>query len=99
MRALRSDKHRVFVTYCVLGNFKNPAKANYGRGAAAARSCGFGPPTSKPITVAHIAWRLLQDERNGVCSRAFAVLENWSVFSLRLNPSIASAIRLCRGHA
>ena len=63
MRALSSDRHRAFVQFYVLGTVQNTHKDNYGSQAAAARAAGFGRPTSKPITLAHIAWRLMQDER------------------------------------
>ena len=63
MRALPNDRWRLFVETYLWETFTNGNKNNYGAQAAAARKAGFGTPRSKPITLAHIGWRLLKDDR------------------------------------
>jgi hypothetical protein len=63
MRALPNDRWRLFVETYLWETFHNGNKDNYGAQAAAARKAGFGTPRSKPITLAHIGWRLLKDDR------------------------------------
>ena len=63
MRALPNDRWRLFVDTYIWETFTNGNKDNYGAQAAAARKAGFGSPRSKPITLAHIGWRLLKDDR------------------------------------
>jgi hypothetical protein len=63
MLALPSPKWRTFVTAFVFESIRNAAKDNYGAQAAAARRAGFGKPSTSPRSMAHIAWRLLQDPR------------------------------------
>ena len=57
MKALPNDKWRAFVEFYLLENPGRGAQTN------AARRAGFGSPRSKPIDMAHIAWRLMRDER------------------------------------
>ena len=63
MRALPNDRWRLFVETYLWETFHNGNKNNFGAQAAAARKAGFGTPKSKPITLAHIGWRLLRDDR------------------------------------
>ena len=63
MRALPNDRWRLFVETFLWETFTNGNKNNFGAQAAAARKAGFGTPRSKPITLAHIGWRLLKDDR------------------------------------
>ena len=63
MRALPNDRWRLFVETFLWETFTNGNKNNFGAQAAAARKAGFGTPRSKPITLAHIGWRLLRDDR------------------------------------
>jgi phage terminase small subunit len=56
MRALNS-RQRAFVTFYILENPGRGAQTN------AARRAGFGTARSKPIDMAHQAWRLMSDER------------------------------------
>jgi phage terminase small subunit len=56
MKALPA-KWRSFVTFYLLENPGRGAQTN------AARRAGFGTARSKPINMAHIAWRLMRDER------------------------------------
>ena len=62
MRALRS-RHRIFVEHYVFGTLTNSNKNNYGTGAEAARKAGYGSKTARPLTLAHIAWCLMRDDR------------------------------------
>jgi hypothetical protein len=57
MKALPNDKWRAFVEFYLLEDPGRGAQTN------AARRAGFGSPTSKPIDMAHIGWRLMRDER------------------------------------
>jgi hypothetical protein len=63
MRNLPNDRWRLFVETFLWETFTNGNKNNFGAQAAAARKAGFGTPRSKPITLAHIGWRLLRDDR------------------------------------
>jgi hypothetical protein len=63
MRALPNDRWRLFVESYLWETFTNGNKDNYGAQAAAARKAGFGSPRSKPLTLAHIGWRLIKDDR------------------------------------
>jgi phage terminase small subunit len=57
MRALPNNKWRGFVEYFLL------QEPGYGAATAAARSAGFGKPTSSALVLAQIASRLLRDPR------------------------------------
>jgi hypothetical protein len=57
MRALPNARWRAFVEFYLL------EKPGHGAPVAAARRAGFGTPNSKPIDMAHIASRLMRDER------------------------------------
>jgi phage terminase small subunit len=57
MRALPNNKWRGFVEYFLL------QEPGYGAATAAARSAGFGRPTSSALVLAQIASRLLRDPR------------------------------------
>jgi hypothetical protein len=60
MRAL-SAKQRAFVEFYLL---ERPARTGViSNQAAAARRAGYGSPTSTSVSMSHIGWRLLQDER------------------------------------
>jgi hypothetical protein len=63
MRALPNDRWRAFVEFYLLDTCTNGHKNNYGAMAGAARKAGFGNPKTKPRAMAHIAWRLMRDER------------------------------------
>lgn len=63
MRALPNDRWRAFVEFYVLETCTNKHKDNYGAQANAARKAGFGKPKTTPRAMAHIAWRLMSDER------------------------------------
>jgi hypothetical protein len=57
MKALPNAKQRAFVTFYILENPGRGAQTN------AARRAGYGNARTKPIDMAHIAWRLMSDER------------------------------------
>jgi len=63
MRALPNDKWRAFVEFYLLETARNTHKNNYGAQARAYRLAGFGSPKTKPIGMAHVAWRLMRDDR------------------------------------
>lgn len=63
MRALPNDRWRAFVEFYIAQTFTNKNRDNYGAQAAAARAAGFGKPKTTPRAMAHIAWRLMSDDR------------------------------------
>src|SRR5262245_55333734 len=63
MKALPNDRWRAFVEFYLLATYENRNKDNHGAQAAAARAAGFGKPTTKPSAMAHMAWRLMRDDR------------------------------------
>ena len=63
MRALPNDRWRAFLEFYLLGTFTNHRKNNFGAQAEAARKAGFGGPKTKPSAMAHIAWRIMSDDR------------------------------------
>jgi hypothetical protein len=62
MRAL-NPRWRAFVEFYLLETFTNSHKANYGAQARAARKAGFGSPKTTTRAMAHMAWRLMRDDR------------------------------------
>jgi hypothetical protein len=63
MRALPNDRWRAFVQAYLVETYTNKNKDNYGAQASAARQAGFGNPKTTPRAMAHIAWRIMRDER------------------------------------
>jgi hypothetical protein len=63
MRALPNDRWRAFVEFYLLETYRNRHKNNYGPQAAAARKAGFGKPKTTTRAMAHMAWRLMRDDR------------------------------------
>lgn len=63
MKSLPNDRWRAFVEFYLLETCSNDAKNNHGSQAAAARKAGFGNPDTDPHGFAHIAWRLMRDDR------------------------------------
>jgi hypothetical protein len=63
MRALPNDRWRAFVSFYVFGTITNSRKNNFGVQAESARKAGFGGPKTKPSAMAHIAWRIMSDDR------------------------------------
>jgi hypothetical protein len=63
MRALPNDRWRAFVEFYLLGTFTNHRKNNFGAQAEAARKAGFGKLKTTPRAMAHMAWRLMSDDR------------------------------------
>ena len=57
MRALPNHRWRAFVEFYLLENPGRGAQTN------AARRAGFGNARTSPLNMAHIAWRLMRDER------------------------------------
>ena len=57
MRALPNHRWRAFVEFYMLENPGRGAQTN------AARRAGFGNARTSPLNMAHIAWRLMRDER------------------------------------
>jgi hypothetical protein len=51
------------VEFYLLETYENHRQDNYGAQAAAARKAGFGNPKTTPRSMAHIAWRLMRDDR------------------------------------
>jgi hypothetical protein len=61
MKALPNARWRAFVEFYLLGT---PSREGmFSNQAAAARRAGFGKPRSTPRAMAHIGWRLMQDQR------------------------------------
>jgi len=61
MKALPNARWRAFVQFYLLGV---PSREGmFSNQAAAARRAGFGKPRSTPRAMAHIGWRLMQDQR------------------------------------
>ena len=58
MRALPNARWRAFVEFYVLGTAKGGPNAS-----AAARAAGFGKPNSTALRMAHLAWKLMRDDR------------------------------------
>jgi hypothetical protein len=46
-----------------LETYQNGHKANYGAQAQAARKAGFGNPKTSARSMAHMAWRIMRDDR------------------------------------
>jgi hypothetical protein len=63
MKMLPNARWRAFVEFYLLETVSNGAKDNYGAKARAARRAGFGKPTSTTRVMAHLAWKLMRDER------------------------------------
>jgi hypothetical protein len=63
MKALPNNRWRAYVECYLLETYKNSNKNNFGAQAAAARQAGFGTPKTTARSMAHIAWRLMRDER------------------------------------
>jgi hypothetical protein len=63
MKALPNDRWRAFVEFYVLETLTNKHRENYGAQANAARKAGFGKPKTTPRAMAHMAWRLMSDDR------------------------------------
>jgi hypothetical protein len=63
MKALPNDRWRAFVEFYLIETCTNASKKNHGAQAAAARKAGFGNPDTDPHGFAHIAWRLMRDDR------------------------------------
>lgn len=59
MRALPNDRWRLFVESYVLG----VTRSGHPNAAAAARVAGFGKPNSTAVRMAHLAWKLMRDDR------------------------------------
>ena len=57
IRALPNHRWRAFVEFYLLENPGRGAQTN------AARRAGFGNARTSPLNMAHIAWRLMRDER------------------------------------
>ena len=61
MKALPNARWRAFVEFYLLGK---PSRAGmFSNQAAAARRAGFGKPKSTPRVMAHLGWKLMQDQR------------------------------------
>jgi hypothetical protein len=61
MKALPNARWRAFVEFYLLGT---PSREGmFSNQAAAARRAGFGKPRSTPRAMAHMGWRLMQDQR------------------------------------
>jgi hypothetical protein len=58
MRVLPNNRWRAFVEFYVLGVAKGGPNA-----AAAARAARFGKPGSTALRMAHLAWKLMRDDR------------------------------------
>jgi len=63
MKALPNERWRAFVQFYLLETYQNKKKDNFGAQAAAARQAGFGNPKTTNRSMAHIAWRMMRDER------------------------------------
>jgi hypothetical protein len=88
MRALPNNRWRAFVEFYLLETYTNNNKDNYGAQAAAARQAGFGTPRTTPRSMAHMAWRLMRDER-----MISAVAEETRKYVRSIAPEAAKAVQ------
>jgi len=88
MRALPNNRWRAYVEFYLLETYRNGNKDNYGAQAAAARQAGFGTPKTTPRAMAHIAWRLMRDER-----MIAAVAEESRKYVRSIAPEAAKAVQ------
>jgi hypothetical protein len=88
MRALPNNRWRAYVEFYLLETYTNNKKNNLGAQAAAARQAGFGTPKTTPHVMAHIAWRLMRDER-----MIAAVAEEARKFVRSIAPEAAKAVQ------
>jgi hypothetical protein len=88
MRALPNSRWRSYVEFYLLETYTNNNKNNYGAQAAAARQAGFGTPRTTPRAMAHIAWRLMRDER-----MISAVAEETRKYVRSIAPEAAKAVQ------
>jgi hypothetical protein len=88
MRGLPNNRWRAYVEFYLLETYTNSNKDNYGAQAAAARQAGFGTAKTTPRSMAHIAWRLMRDER-----MIAAVAEETRKYVRALAPEAAKAVQ------
>ena len=87
MRGLPNNRWRAYVEFYLLETYTNSNKDNYGAQAAAARQAGFGTAKTTPRSMAHIAWRLMRDER-----MIAAVAEETRKYVRAIAPEAAKAV-------